>query len=78
MTGGAPKAKPVLVGRQRELDSLWNQFEQSITGHPASLCDGSQLPRGRDPAHRTSLHAHVPAVSIIEFVIRDTREGSRL
>src|SRR5216683_5752047 len=32
MTGGAPKAKPVLVGRQRELDSLWNQFEQSMTG----------------------------------------------
>jgi predicted ATPase len=32
MTGGAPKAKPVLVGRQRELDSLWNQFEQSIAG----------------------------------------------
>jgi len=32
MTGGAPKPTPVLVGRQRELDSLWNQFEQSITG----------------------------------------------
>jgi len=32
MTGGAPRAKPVLVGRQRELDGLWNQFEQSMTG----------------------------------------------
>ena len=32
MTDGAPKPKPVLVGRQRELDSLWNQFEQSNTG----------------------------------------------
>jgi predicted ATPase len=32
MTNGAPKATPVMVGRQRELDSLWNQFEQSITG----------------------------------------------
>src|SRR5215467_7831973 len=32
MTDGAPKPAPVLVGRQRELDSLWNQFEQSITG----------------------------------------------
>jgi DNA-binding CsgD family transcriptional regulator len=32
MTDGAVKATPVLVGRQRELDSLWNQFEQSITG----------------------------------------------
>jgi DNA-binding CsgD family transcriptional regulator len=32
MTDGASNATPVLVGRQRELDSLWNQFEQSITG----------------------------------------------
>ncbi len=32
MTDGAPNATPVLVGRQRKLDSLWNQFEQSITG----------------------------------------------
>ncbi len=32
MTNRALKATPVLVGRQRELDSLWNQFEQSITG----------------------------------------------
>src|SRR5215469_5606386 len=32
MTDGAPKPTPVLVGRQRELDSLWNQFEQSIAG----------------------------------------------
>jgi predicted ATPase len=32
MTDRALKATPVLVGRQRELDSLWNQFEQSITG----------------------------------------------
>jgi DNA-binding CsgD family transcriptional regulator/DNA replicative helicase MCM subunit Mcm2 (Cdc46/Mcm family) len=32
MTGGTPKAEPVLVGRQRELDSLWDPFEQSMTG----------------------------------------------
>src|SRR5215831_15101609 len=29
---GAAKLKPTLVGRQRELESLWNQFEQSTTG----------------------------------------------
>jgi DNA-binding CsgD family transcriptional regulator/tetratricopeptide (TPR) repeat protein len=32
MTSGASKPTPVLVGRQHELDSLWNQFEQSMTG----------------------------------------------
>jgi predicted ATPase/DNA-binding CsgD family transcriptional regulator len=32
MTEGAVEPKPILVGRQRELDSLWHQFEQSTTG----------------------------------------------
>lgn len=32
MTDGAPNATPLLVGRQRELDSLWDQFKQSATG----------------------------------------------
>jgi DNA-binding CsgD family transcriptional regulator len=32
MTGGVSKPTHVLVGRQRELDSLWNQFELSISG----------------------------------------------
>ena len=32
MTDREAKATLVLVGRQHELDSLWNQFEQSITG----------------------------------------------
>src|SRR5260370_30154993 len=32
MAGGAPKPTHVLVGRQCELDSLWDQFEQSMTG----------------------------------------------
>ena len=32
MTSGAAGPKPILVGRQREFDSLWNQFEQSTTG----------------------------------------------
>ncbi len=32
MTDGALKPPPILVGRQRELDSLWDQFEQSIAG----------------------------------------------
>src|SRR5215471_8568746 len=31
---GAAKLKPTLVGRQRELESLWNQFEQSTAGRP--------------------------------------------
>lgn len=32
MTNGHPGPEPVLVGRQRELESLWNQFEESTTG----------------------------------------------
>jgi predicted ATPase len=32
MTEGAAKSKPILVGRQRELDRLCNQFEQSTAG----------------------------------------------
>src|SRR5258708_26820202 len=32
MAGGAPKPTPVLVGRKRELDRLWDQFEQRMTG----------------------------------------------
>src|SRR5262252_10739799 len=32
MTNGGAKATPVLVGRQRELDRLWDLFEQSTTG----------------------------------------------
>ncbi len=32
MTQGQPLLEPVLVGRRRELSSLWNQFEESLTG----------------------------------------------
>ncbi len=32
MTHGLPLPEPFLVGRQRELDSLWSQFEESLAG----------------------------------------------